>query len=385
MKLILTGDHEAAGLSTPWRQKCSVEFIPLDRLIALLKGSQSLGLTADAIVALASLDIEFFDGPSTAVGSPLDAVIRAVGDLRKLDSIHAMADGRKWNAIPFVVVLSADVFDAPIPESLDVSVLFLHGRPEDTLRQIEQIFHQYRDRLLDELDNLGLLVTYDHGRYRVGPALTPRDQAKEGYLYYGPADRRGGRSARLYTVDRDFLGIQFEVELFESLINNREVCEQDLQQFFVEHPHFLMAARLLQALPHVPLKDSGGKLLVPDFVLKPIVAAQRDSNWEVLDLKLPQAKLLAGPHDHVRFSMDVVQAITQVKDYKDYFEDPRNSDVVQRTLGHRLRHPKLGVLIGRLPSSGTEIELLETQQMREPGVRIVTYDEVLETQKKLLS
>jgi hypothetical protein len=385
MKLILTGDYEATTISTPWRDKCAIEFIPLDRLIAHLKGSQNSGLTADAVVALASSDIEFFGDPSHAIGSPLEAVIKLVSDLRKLDSIHAMPDGRKWNAIPFVVILSADVFDAPIPQSLDVSVIILQGRPEETLKQIEQIFHQYRDRLLDELDNLGLLVTYDHGRYRVGPALTPRDRAKEGYLYYGPADQRGAQPAKYYTVDRDFLGIQYEVELFESLINNPKVTERDLQQFFVEHPHFLITARLLQALPHVPLRDSGGKLLIPDFVLKPIVAAQRDSNWEVLDIKLPLAKLLAGPRDHVRFSRDVVQAITQVRDYKDYFEDPRNSEIVQRTLGHRLRHPKLGVLIGRLPTSKSEIEMLEIQQNREPGVRIVTYDEILEAQKKLAS
>jgi hypothetical protein len=33
----------------------------------------------------------------------------------------------------------------------------------------------------------------------------------------------------------------------------------------------------------------------------------------------------------------------------------------------------------------SEVEELEKQQMREPGVRIVTYDEILEAQKKLIS
>jgi len=381
LKLILTGDYESPALSDVWRQRCAVEFIPLSRLIALLKDSQSSGLRADAIVALAYTEIELSIEPSESAGSPIDTIVKLVESLRKLDSIYAMPDGRKWNAIPFVVIVSAELFSAPIPQSLELSVVMQHNDPLDTLKEIEQIFRQYRDRLFDELDNLGLLVAYDHGRYRVGPALTPRERDKEGYLYYGPADQRGG----YYTVDRDIVGIQYEVEQFEVLINNPDVSELDLQRFFVENPHFLIATRLLQPLPHVALVDRGGKVLIPDFVLKPIVASIRDSNWEVLDLKLPQAKLLAGPRDHVRFSRDVVQAIAQVKDYKDYFEDPRNSDQVQLILGHRLRHPRLGVLIGRLPSSVTEVEELEKQQTREPGVRIVTYDEILETQKKLVS
>jgi hypothetical protein len=107
----------------------------------------------------------------------------------------------------------------------------------------------------------------------------------EGELYFGPSDQR--KKGKYYTLDRDNFGIQYEVEQFEALLNDPKVTEATLQQFFENHPHFLMAARLMQALPHVPLHGKDGKLLMPDFLLKPIVAFQRDSNWEVLDLKLP--------------------------------------------------------------------------------------------------
>lgn len=251
------------------------------------------------------------------------------------------------------------------------------------MEEIREVVSRYRQRLLDELDNLGLLVSYENGRYRVGPALTPRERDVEGEFYYGPADARESVKGKYFTVDRDNYGIQYEIELFEALINHPDVRELDLQQFFEEHPHFLVATRLMQALPHVSLVDQKGKLLIPDFVLKPIVAAQRDSNWEILDLKHPQAKLLAGPSNHIRFSQDVMKAINQVKDYKDYFEDPRNAGAVTEVLGHPLRHPRLGVLIGRMPEHG-DVEALEQAQAREPEVRIVTYDEVLETQKSLI-
>jgi hypothetical protein len=293
-----------------------------------------------------------------------------------------MKDGRKWSAIP-VVILVNHLFSAIESDSgslIDATVLDTVGDYSQNIEEIGLLVGEYKNRLLNELDNLGLLVTYDQGRYRVGPALTQRPNTAEGELYFGPSDQR--QKGKYYTLDRDNFGIQYEVELFEALLNDPDVTEATLQRFFEEHPHFLFATRLMQALPHVPLHAQNGRLLIPDFLMKPIVAFQRDSNWEVLDLKLPQARLLAGPSNHKRFSQDVMKAINQVKDYKDYFENPSNADAVAAALGHPLKHPKLGVLIGRLPP-GADVEALETAQAREPGVRVVTYDEILEIQKQL--
>jgi hypothetical protein len=131
----------------------------------------------------------------------------------------------------------------------------------------------------------------------------------------------------------------------------------------------------------VRLESEGGHLLIPDFVLKPIVAVKRDSKWEILDLKTPQVKLLTGKAQRIQFSHQVMKAITQLRDYGDYFKNPTNSETVGRVLGHKLKHPRLAVLIGRLQEE--HLEALELAQSREPDVRIVTYDEILETQKQL--
>ncbi len=294
-----------------------------------------------------------------------------------------MKDGRKWATIPVVLIVSSLFGDDGIREPVDATVMALHSDYGQNLDEIREVVSQYRQRLLDELDNLGLMVTYQQGRYRVGPALTPHDRAVEGEFYYGSADTRDGVRGKYFTIDRDAFGIQYEIEKFEALINDQDVSELDLQRFFEENPHFLISTRLMQALPHVPLIDAHGKLLVPDFVIKPIVAVQRDSNWEILDLKHPQANLLAGPSNHKRFSQDVMKAINQVKDYRDHFENPAHATAITDLLGHPLRHPRLGVLIGSMPAD-KEIEPFENAQAREPGVRIVTYDEILETQKQLI-
>jgi Domain of unknown function (DUF4263) len=144
----------------------------------------------------------------------------------------------------------------------------------------------------------------------------------------------------------------------------------------------LGSSALFNVLPHVRLEQDA-RVLIPDFILKPIVAAQRDSEWEVLDLKRPDARLLVGKANRSRLSHEVMNAITQLRDYGDYFRNPQNALDIGVKLGYRLRFPKLAVLVGRLRNADSEA--LALAQERERDVRIVTYDEILEKQKRLHS
>jgi hypothetical protein len=295
-----------------------------------------------------------------------------------------MYDGRKWKALPVVLVVSGSdvgfVRDELCRFAADEGAVYFEALPEfdPTFCAIAGAVRDYRRRLLAELDGFGFLVSYEHGRYRVGPALQSRG-AIEGFLYYGPGDQR--KQGRFFTVDRDVSGVEYDVAVFEALINNPATSEAQLQEFFEDHPYFLPNAESSLPLPHVRLPGRDGMVLVPDFILKPIVAYHRDSKWEVLDLKKPGARLLVGAH-HVHLSHEVTCAIAQVRDYRDYFRDPENAQRVTTALGHRLRYPRLAVLIGRLRDCN--VEALETAQSRESDVRIVTYDEILEQQQRLV-
>ncbi|MHB8477876.1 MAG: Shedu anti-phage system protein SduA domain-containing protein [Steroidobacteraceae bacterium] len=173
---------------------------------------------------------------------------------------------------------------------------------------------------------------------------------------------------------------KLELEQFEALINRPDVSELQLQEFFEEHSHFLSA--LHTSLPHVRLPAKNGSILIPDFILRPIVAQERDSKWEVLDLKLPQEKLLAGKGSRARLSSSVMKAIRQLRDYHENIQHPDHAEQIEALLGHRLKYPRLGVLIGRL--ANTDVEALEREQQYEARVRIVTYDEILQQQQALL-
>jgi hypothetical protein len=242
---------------------------------------------------------------------------------------------------------------------------------------INEKVEEYRMAVLSEFDNLGFIVSYERGRYRVGPALKSKG-AIEGRYYFGPADKR---AKGFFTLHRDEFAIQLEVEEFEALINRNDVREQELQGFFERHPHFL--SQLHTPLPHIRIPKKDGSVLIPDFILKPIFAQQRDSKWEVIDLKLPQQRLLAGKGSRARLSSKVLDAIRQVRDYAEHLRDPDYPDKIAALLGHRLKRPTIGVLIGRL--ANTDIDALEREQQQYAGVKIITYDEILELQQNLLS
>lgn len=380
LRIILTGEVQEETVTAEWRRAgARLEFVAMAQVIPTIRDEEEM--QADCLVCIVDDEGEP-DFPH--LGTRLPAAIALSGSVSRLPDALAMPDGRKWNALPFVVLVRNEQHPI-IGTTAGNSNLYVapYQGSATALELVKIAVAEYRQRLLAELDNLGLVVRYEVGQYRVGHALLERP-GLEGRYYYGPRDRRGDAPGVLFTVDRDLLGVQAEVEEFEQLINDPETTEPQLQRFFEGRPHFLPMQRLMHAYPRVGLRDADGRLLIPDFVLKPVVAAQRDRNWEVLELKRPQARLLTGPANHRSFSTEVTKALTQVRDYGDYFANLAHAEEVERALGRRLRHPSLAVLIGRLPS-GEELSALDQEQVRSPHVRIVTYDEVLEAQRAELN
>jgi len=237
---------------------------------------------------------------------------------------------------------------------------------------------------LKRSDNLGFLVTYNQGRYLVGPAY--RGSAlSENELYYRAPDENT-TVAKFLTVHRDVLGVQRDIEEFEALLNKPEVTEPELQTFFEHHPGMLDPSMQTIAMPHVRLENPRGRTdpLIPDFVLKPIVAPNRDINWKILDLKRPQAKLTVGEKRRRRLSSEVSDAVRRLRDYGEYFRNPSNSSTVESLIGCKPRYPRLAVLIGRIMETSDIDALNEEQDRNCRDVRIVTYDEILEQQQVLL-
>jgi hypothetical protein len=376
VRALVIAEGEVAGYRARWdRLEIQTVATTYEYALSIVNAPASPETIFDAVVIYcADVAEEEWSGSADPQSS---SALSLAQQIRSLPNETAMFDGRKWAAIPLILICSGNSHSAvlealaaaPHPMLNDLRV----EKPSDENNlggdTILGTIESYRLKLLSAFDDMGFIVRYEAGRFIVGPAYKPRKELEDQY-YFGASDKRPNGFT---TLHKDHIGLQLEVEQFEALINREDIQEQQLQQFFEEHPHFL--STLHTPLPHVRLRNKNGKLLIPDFVLKPIVAQQRDSRWQVLELKLPQEQLLTRRASRRQLSANVMSAVAQLRDYRHHFEHA-DAEELAHVLGHPVKRPRLGVLIGRL--ANTDVEALEEQQRYLTDVTIVTYDEILE-------
>lgn len=165
----------------------------------------------------------------------------------------------------------------------------------------------------------------------------------------------------------------------EDLVNHPRVREADLQRFFEHHPSIFRMWEYRDVFPHVFLTREDDGELIPDFVL-----LDRDLHKAmVVDLKLPQKRVVVGGKDRRRLSAPVLEAKTQLLRYRDWFDEKHNRAKLQDAFGMQVYRPRIGVIIGRRNDFASE---LERQRIiaDNPEVELATYDDVLEYAKRRL-
>jgi len=363
-----------------WRQEHQiVEEFPFERLASYLHFDPAARLALiDAIVCLATAPPIAWEKRGPVLRWPVTRAVMLAEDVRKLPDSCAMRDGRKWRAIPFVIIISPigkeELTDDLLSETHAQFVTQLRYYPALTLRQIRAIVDEYQDRVLEEYVKLGIMVRMERGRAQIGPALKRKNPQIESEYYYGAADRRDNRG--WVTVRRDSDGIRHDVELLQMLIDQR-ATEREMHKFFEEHPAILMEARLGIPISHRPnFAHPAGE--TPDFAFSPILGPYSARPLELMELKGPGEETLVRSH-HRGFSHKVHAAIDQVRDYDRCLNDPRNITAILKAFGYVPEQSKLAVLIGRVPINDSDREIFERRRS-ETTVSIVTYDEVLQKQ-----
>jgi hypothetical protein len=161
------------------------------------------------------------------------------------------------------------------------------------------------------------------------------------------------------------------IEEFQGLLRKKELEETELQAFFEMNPAFLCLATHWRLFPRVIMENTDGRKLIPDFLLERVT----DNYCDILDIKLPQKRILTGVNARKRFTAAVYDAIAQVRDYREYFEDAGNREEVKRKYGLSVYKPNIMVLIG----SDNYIEREELIKIRAQhmDIEIITYDDLL--------
>jgi len=164
------------------------------------------------------------------------------------------------------------------------------------------------------------------------------------------------------------------------MINDSGIGEPELQLFFEENPEFLfhgLANNYKDYFPHIVLKSNGNDDLIPDFILK----RTTDDYYDILDIKLPDKTLIVGQKNRRKYSSEVESAIAQVREYREYFNDPSNRQYIEDKYGIAVLKPNIIVLIGKdiYPE-----ERLKVNEIYSSEIEIFTYDQMVKCLEKFL-
>jgi DNA-binding winged helix-turn-helix (wHTH) protein len=176
----------------------------------------------------------------------------------------------------------------------------------------------------------------------------------------------------LYAYSRETRALQNAVEEFESLVNSRSTKEIDLQRFFERNPAFIKNDEYKAAHPRVVLARDGLGPLIPDFMLEPLHPKRM---CDILDIKLPSAKVFVMQQRRFRFSADILEACAQVREYSCYFDDVKHQQLIRERYGLSAYRPRLFIVIGRL--GNVEPHELRRAELDLSQVHVRTYDDLL--------
>jgi SpoVK/Ycf46/Vps4 family AAA+-type ATPase len=166
---------------------------------------------------------------------------------------------------------------------------------------------------------------------------------------------------------------------FQALLNKPKLKEAELQKFFETHPHFLKGLDYSRMVAHPVLERLDGQgNLIPDFFLQPADGKLAD----IWDLKLPSTPLIVGTKDRLHLSSAVCSALAQVREYRDYFEDPRNKQKVADRYGLTAYRPNVAIVIGMNKFGLSEEKQKQIFDEVPKGAKVLTYDELLVRMKR---
>ncbi len=231
-------------------------------------------------------------------------------------------------------------------------------------------------RVEPDIETQKLILTYSDGRFRIN-LFDFMDAA-------AIAHHQERTDKGIYVVSSNVITpavprIQDEIERFEYLINTKNVSEYEIQRFIEDHPDLLLGIEHKRLHSQLTLTRDGNSDLRPDFFLERLDGSLCD----IIDLKLPDARLVVGKDNRRTFSASVMSALGQLSEYGRYFDDSANRKLFSAKYGLDAFKPQISVVIGRSREFRSPIER-ESLRSELSNLQIITYDDVLNKAKRRL-
>jgi len=170
-----------------------------------------------------------------------------------------------------------------------------------------------------------------------------------------------------------------EIAELEEMIRNPKASEKDFQKFFESHTHFFRRWDYREVYPQVYLSRHEQGPLVPDFIL----TNPEMQKAMVMELKLPKPKLIRHKRNRDRFADAVMEARSQLLEYRDWFEEKANRENLAAKVKMEIFRPHLAVVVGRSADfkCGIDRQRLAAQT---DDIEVLTYDDIAAYAKRRL-
>lgn len=313
--------------------------------------------------------------------------IELIKRIRNLHDDITVSGGLRVKHFP-IIVISGNL-QSYIKElvELDPNIRALYKPPhfEEVYKIIVQSINDYRHKVLSDLEHIGLALIWQDGYFRTINAYSlPEEKQVETKYFSGKVDDVAKSYSKLVLFSESSKIGEILIEQFEEILNSSMTAEKDIQEFFNRNPSFILQDEYDSYWSQPVLREiQSGKEIRPDYVLQPRGLRKNPWNWAVVDLKKSSVPLFTNKRFHPDLSRGVYRVATQLRDYGDFFADPRNENVIRQKFGGIKPSPKLVAIIGRLPVE--HIDRYAELKNRIAGVSIRTYDEIIEFHKAKVS
>jgi len=343
--------------------------------------AQPIACTEEALRLVTGIPTsgEHLDVITSDIGGHDTCGVKFLRHIRGLPDELLLVSGLRLRHLPFVIVSAQALENEAEVKAIDGTVQMLPKpfSPAALVRLVANAIGTYRHSLLSELEFLGLGISWHGGQFRV-QATYGVPQAIESKYFKGSTASWSRTYQRIVLITNRSSIMRTAIDAFEELLNISDTTERDLHEFIERHPFLLLGEEYDSYWSEPRLVNSFGQHLRPDFVLQPLARRTKPWNWAVVDLKRHKAAILASKRLHPDVSGKVYHLVTQLRDYGEYFADPRNSDSLKRIFAGIVPRPKLVGVIGRRVHM---VDVFGKLLARVPDVTLLTYDDIIEVRR----
>lgn len=306
--------------------------------------------------------------------------LQLIRKIRRFSEKKLYYNGLKLKYVPIIVLTMHD--NAEIREhvsKISKEIIFLtKNEPiENVLKGVTRSIAQYRKEVTEEFTNKGFAIQFENGKYTISNNFDLAPDIKTKY-FTGLSDHASKAMTRAILVQNASGVGKISISIFEELLNDPNTAEKDFQEFFRLFPEFLLEGNsdIIHTERSFPL---GEKKYRTDIIAQPRGQRMNSDKWTIVELKKHSEKILTDRKYHANFSKAVYNAITQLKNYQTYFNDPANAEKIKKKFNGVLLNPRLSLIIGRTPHD--KLNLFSKMKNQFPEISITTYDEILNFRK----